>query len=359
MKSSITDLLDADGEQPQLHAAPRPVARRHRGRRRPPRAAHRAERVLAGLRTHLAARRGRPRVVVRRVGRTTRSPAPRRPSTTRSTGGATLYRAALAEANEQNKLALSTTASRYDRTSAERRRADARNQLRLLRNDDSEVGATDFYTYRYLASEGFLPGYSFPRLPLAAYIPGRRGGKARRRLPPASPLPGDQRVRARAPDLPRGRPLRGHPRPAAPRPRRDQRRRRDHRDRQALRRLRLPPPGRRSARTCARTAASAWAAPSTGCCGCRPCSPAAASGSAATRRSAAARASSSRSPTGSRTAAGAPDCIRAEATRRRRHDPGAHLRRGRRRCGSPTWAAGGARTPTSAASGSTCARAAG
>src|SRR5690606_35037098 len=30
--------------------------------------------------------------------------------------------------------------------------------------------------YRYLASEGFLPGYSFPRLPLAAYIPmsGRR-----------------------------------------------------------------------------------------------------------------------------------------------------------------------------------------
>src|SRR5690606_21803443 len=35
-----------------------------------------------------------------------------------------------------------------------------------------------FNPYRYLASEGFLPGYSFPRLPLAAYIPvtGRRAG---------------------------------------------------------------------------------------------------------------------------------------------------------------------------------------
>ena len=33
---------------------------------------------------------------------------------------------------------------------------------------------SDFYTYRYLASEGFLPGYNFPRLPLMAFIPARR-----------------------------------------------------------------------------------------------------------------------------------------------------------------------------------------
>ena len=32
----------------------------------------------------------------------------------------------------------------------------------------------DFYPYRYFASEGFLPGYSFPRLPLAAFIPAER-----------------------------------------------------------------------------------------------------------------------------------------------------------------------------------------
>lgn len=89
----------------------------------------------------------------------------------------TLYRTALTEYNEQHKLAASTTASKWDRRQAERRRADARNQLTLLRNDDSEHGATDFYSYRYLASEGFLPGYSFPRLPLAAYIPARRGAR--------------------------------------------------------------------------------------------------------------------------------------------------------------------------------------
>jgi len=35
------------------------------------------------------------------------------------------------------------------------------------------VAQSDFYSYRYFASEGFLPGYNFPRLPLSAYIPGR------------------------------------------------------------------------------------------------------------------------------------------------------------------------------------------
>ncbi len=30
------------------------------------------------------------------------------------------------------------------------------------------------HSYRYFASEGFLPGYDFPRLPLSAFIPGRR-----------------------------------------------------------------------------------------------------------------------------------------------------------------------------------------
>lgn len=90
-----------------------------------------------------------------------------------------LYATALREYQEQNRLAVSTTATRRDRQQAERRRADARNQLTLLRNDDREAGATDFYSYRYLASEGFLPGYSFPRLPLAAYIPARRGAGTR------------------------------------------------------------------------------------------------------------------------------------------------------------------------------------
>jgi hypothetical protein len=32
---------------------------------------------------------------------------------------------------------------------------------------------SDFETYRYLAEQGFLPGYNFPRLPLMAFIPAR------------------------------------------------------------------------------------------------------------------------------------------------------------------------------------------
>src|SRR5690606_26357565 len=37
----------------------------------------------------------------------------------------------------------------------------------------------DFYSYRYFAAEGFLPGYNFPRLPLSAYVPARRRSKGR------------------------------------------------------------------------------------------------------------------------------------------------------------------------------------
>jgi Domain of unknown function (DUF1998) len=48
--------------------------------------------------------------------------------------------------------------------------AQANEQLALLERGTSSSGA-DFYTYRYLATEGFLPGYNFPRLPLYAYVP--------------------------------------------------------------------------------------------------------------------------------------------------------------------------------------------
>jgi superfamily II DNA/RNA helicase len=91
-----------------------------------------------------------------------------------------LYRAALADQAEQNRLVLQTTLSSYERRAAEARRREAENQLRLLKNDDSDTGHSDFYTYRYFASEGFLPGYSFPRLPLAAYVPGVRQGTSNR-----------------------------------------------------------------------------------------------------------------------------------------------------------------------------------
>ncbi|MER5485469.1 DEAD/DEAH box helicase [Streptomyces sp. NPDC002812] len=85
-----------------------------------------------------------------------------------------LYRAALAEREEQHRIAGDLSVDPKRRRQAQARRAEAENQLKLLRNEDSEESFSDFYTYRYFASEGFLPGYSFPRLPLAAYIPGQR-----------------------------------------------------------------------------------------------------------------------------------------------------------------------------------------
>jgi RAD3-like DEAD/DEAH box helicase/helicase-like protein/uncharacterized protein DUF1998 len=85
-----------------------------------------------------------------------------------------LYRAALAEQREQNRRVLDYSTDPDSRKLAQRRRMDAENQLRLLKNEDDEEQFSDFYSYRYFASEGFLPGYSFPRLPLAAYVPGER-----------------------------------------------------------------------------------------------------------------------------------------------------------------------------------------
>lgn len=86
-----------------------------------------------------------------------------------------LYRSALAEREEQHRIAGDLSVDPKSRRRAQARRAEAESRLKLLRNEDSEESFSDFYTYRYFASEGFLPGYSFPRLPLAAYIPGQRG----------------------------------------------------------------------------------------------------------------------------------------------------------------------------------------
>ncbi|NJK31749.1 MAG: DUF1998 domain-containing protein [Deltaproteobacteria bacterium] len=66
-----------------------------------------------------------------------------------------------------------------EREQARRLRQEAESQLDLLVDNRAELHS-DFYPYRYFASEGFLPGYNFPRLPLSAYLPGQR---RRRREP--------------------------------------------------------------------------------------------------------------------------------------------------------------------------------
>lgn len=86
-----------------------------------------------------------------------------------------LYKAALQQAREQQKIKLSAGRTPGDRKQADRLRREAENQLELLRAESDNRNQSDFYAYRYFAAEGFLPGYSFPRLPLSAFIPGRRG----------------------------------------------------------------------------------------------------------------------------------------------------------------------------------------
>ncbi len=54
-----------------------------------------------------------------------------------------------------------------------RNQDQATRQLDLLRNNLSgrSTELSEFYPYRYLASEGFLPGYNFTRLPVRVFLP--------------------------------------------------------------------------------------------------------------------------------------------------------------------------------------------
>ncbi|KYF49445.1 hypothetical protein BE08_33015 [Sorangium cellulosum] len=87
-----------------------------------------------------------------------------------------LYRAALSQQKRQTKVIRDASRDRRDRDAATRLRNEAESQLRLL-VERSSSSQSDFYSYRYFASEGFLPGYNFPRLPLSAYLEGRRRQK--------------------------------------------------------------------------------------------------------------------------------------------------------------------------------------
>ena len=84
-----------------------------------------------------------------------------------------LYRAAKGQQKAQQKIINDVSRPARDREQAKRLRQEAESQIELL-TDTENLIQSDFYSYRYFASEGFLPGYSFPRLPLSAFIPGRR-----------------------------------------------------------------------------------------------------------------------------------------------------------------------------------------
>jgi ATP-dependent helicase YprA (DUF1998 family) len=84
-----------------------------------------------------------------------------------------LYRSARAQVDLQHSIIQDPTRPLSEKRRAKNLREEAENQLNLL-TEPGNVVQSDFYSYRYFASEGFLPGYNFPRLPISAYIPGRQ-----------------------------------------------------------------------------------------------------------------------------------------------------------------------------------------
>jgi superfamily II DNA/RNA helicase len=172
MRSCITDVLEADGNTPSLNVRPDiwkalidPDAQR--------RAEHRAADLIAHLRSTWRTGGDDPMWFTDDWLADVVRFAPQRLDDAFDRWR-DLYRTTLEEYRQQGVLAVDTKANKRTRQTAAIREREARERLAVLRNDDATEGQTDFYSYRYLASEGFLPGYSFPRLPLAAYIPGGR-----------------------------------------------------------------------------------------------------------------------------------------------------------------------------------------
>src|SRR5712692_9280931 len=169
LRGSLTDVLDVGGASPSLELLPK-VRERLASPAAAQRAAIRVKAVLAGMTTSLAAAPWwRDGWIDDSVSQAPQAfdDACRR--------WRDMYRLALQEFHAQSTRSVDVSVPHKERDNAARRARDARIQLTLLSNEDSDDFQTDFYSYRYFASEGFLPGYSFPRLPLAAYIPGLAG----------------------------------------------------------------------------------------------------------------------------------------------------------------------------------------
>jgi very-short-patch-repair endonuclease len=88
-----------------------------------------------------------------------------------------LYRSAQEQQERQHAIVADPLRSADDRRQAQSLRKEAESQLDLLRGGGRRDVFSDFYSYRYFATEGFLPGYNFPRLPVTAYIPARQNKK--------------------------------------------------------------------------------------------------------------------------------------------------------------------------------------
>jgi ATP-dependent helicase YprA (DUF1998 family) len=81
-----------------------------------------------------------------------------------------MYRAADAQLLRAQE-ALRRAPKRQAQDDARRQESEALRQRNLLLQRDVQREESDFYPYRYLAGEGFLPGYNFPALPVRAWAP--------------------------------------------------------------------------------------------------------------------------------------------------------------------------------------------
>jgi len=164
---SLRDLLDVEGEVPSLELLPS-VRYGIENERATERARARSERVLATIRDQID---DAGRFDDRWLDDVFGSMVYRFDHT--ADRWRDLYRSALTQVKVQTRIRNDATRSQKDKEQAARLRREAEAQIDLLIGTDSLM-QSDFYSYRYFASEGFLPGYSFPRLPLSAFIPARR-----------------------------------------------------------------------------------------------------------------------------------------------------------------------------------------
>ncbi|MGH8723023.1 MAG: hypothetical protein ACREU4_13615, partial [Burkholderiales bacterium] len=80
-----------------------------------------------------------------------------------------LYRAAIEQRDAARRRIDMPRLTRAEREEAKQRERETLREIELLLNRRAGTDA-EFYPYRYLAGEGFIPGYNFPRLPLRALV---------------------------------------------------------------------------------------------------------------------------------------------------------------------------------------------
>ncbi len=162
LKSTLKEILDMNGDPPSLALLPEVLQQAESSVAREA-ARQRADRILKTI-PNITDPQGLLDVTVQNVTRAFNNACERWRG---------LYRSALKQVKAQEEISRDPTRPQADKHQAERLRKEALSQIDLLIEVES-LAQSDFYSYRYFATEGFLPGYSFPRLPLSAFIPARR-----------------------------------------------------------------------------------------------------------------------------------------------------------------------------------------